>query len=524
MLSYLRQALAWLQGAEGPRPRFDAVALVAGLLAVVSCVARVLQHVGLRYVDEDETIFWHAAQDFAHFQFHEPRFYGQDYNALLDSLVAAPWVLLGAPVQFVIPLCTATLAVLPWVLLGVCAFRQRRPWLAALLPALPLLLHTDFLLFSAMPRGFFSGIALCSCAIPLVVLGAPTGPRVLLTALLIGLGAAVGPGSLLLGAPLLMHVLLRAPLAWTTLGGALLGLGVAVAIHYAAASFYEFHPDYAVFKLGELRMERALFDKGWGQLDVHFRSIAPRAWLHGNAIPAAGAILCLWAMATRHVPLVLPALVAAAAPVLALGVSKAHSGHLNSLFLPHARLFLGVPVAFAALALMARLGGPRQRLHTLLGAMATVFVFALTIESQVRLGRALDDRLAGSPYQVPHRNKAWLQRACDTELALLREYGAEVAVHVQHNAPAYGCAAIHWGQLPTLFPESERRTWRWLEESAAPRQRMLLVHASGVCGPLLALGAQQCRRVNEDPPIDLVVFPAPVNLKEVLTRAGLRWR
>ncbi len=50
----------------------------------------VLHEFGFQYPDSDQAIMWQGAVDFAQGIFHEPRFYGQDYNTMIESLFAVP--------------------------------------------------------------------------------------------------------------------------------------------------------------------------------------------------------------------------------------------------------------------------------------------------------------------------------------------------------------------------------------------------------------------------------------------------
>ena len=53
---------------------------------------------GVRHVDQDVAIYWVAAKELAHLRLHEPFFYGQAYNHLAESALAAyerrTWLLL----------------------------------------------------------------------------------------------------------------------------------------------------------------------------------------------------------------------------------------------------------------------------------------------------------------------------------------------------------------------------------------------------------------------------------------------
>src|SRR5690554_1879051 len=71
------------------------------LLGILVFVNRflILKLFNLEYVGSDDLIFWQAAVDYAQGIFHEPFFYGQDYNFALEAILAAPLINWGVPVD-----------------------------------------------------------------------------------------------------------------------------------------------------------------------------------------------------------------------------------------------------------------------------------------------------------------------------------------------------------------------------------------------------------------------------------------
>ena len=49
-----------------------------------------LDQFGFRYVDDDQSIMWYGAVEMSQGRFHEPCFYGQNYNTMLEGFVAIP--------------------------------------------------------------------------------------------------------------------------------------------------------------------------------------------------------------------------------------------------------------------------------------------------------------------------------------------------------------------------------------------------------------------------------------------------
>src|SRR4051812_10497801 len=98
-------------------------AVLVSILFVIEKV-RVVRRIGMDYTTEDQTIFWWVTQDYTRLRFHEPLFYGSPYSSHLESVLAAPLVLLGARFNFAIPFVTALLTAAPFALLAVIAWRR----------------------------------------------------------------------------------------------------------------------------------------------------------------------------------------------------------------------------------------------------------------------------------------------------------------------------------------------------------------------------------------------------------------
>ena len=62
-----------------------------------------LLSITMGYASDDLTVVWMAARDYAQGIFHEPFFYGQDYGVMLEALLAAPFVRLGADPAVAVP-------------------------------------------------------------------------------------------------------------------------------------------------------------------------------------------------------------------------------------------------------------------------------------------------------------------------------------------------------------------------------------------------------------------------------------
>src|SRR5580658_11307929 len=112
---------------------------------------------GFQYTDNDQVVFWMGARDYAHGVFHEPCLYGQNYNYMLESFLAAPFFRLGIPCWYLLPVVTSALALAPFLALAFC-FLKRDLLAACVFLALPILLPPQFGMLTTMSRGFVTGL------------------------------------------------------------------------------------------------------------------------------------------------------------------------------------------------------------------------------------------------------------------------------------------------------------------------------------------------------------------------------
>ena len=122
--------------------------------------AWLLLHFGFTHIGIDDALIQQVAIDYGNGFFREPFLYGQNYNPMLEALLAAPFIRLGAAPWIALPIITSLLALLPfWSLSLWCLLRQEA--LAAFaVAAIPLLLPVEWGLITSLPRGWVHGLAL----------------------------------------------------------------------------------------------------------------------------------------------------------------------------------------------------------------------------------------------------------------------------------------------------------------------------------------------------------------------------
>jgi len=108
------------------------------------------------------------ADDFAHFRFHTPFFYGQLYSSGLEAWLAAPFIWLGIPVYRAVPLVTALMSTLPWIWMSHLARKRSGNLAGSAILCLSLAFPISWLQTTYISRGFMQSVFLTSFATRLI--------------------------------------------------------------------------------------------------------------------------------------------------------------------------------------------------------------------------------------------------------------------------------------------------------------------------------------------------------------------
>lgn len=454
--------------------------------AFAACIeqARLLNDLVSRYVNEDHTLMWLMAEDWAHLRVHEPTFYGQPYGVTFEAIPTALLHALGTPYNFALPSALMSMALAAWWCLAFAAWR-REQWSAALLAAAaPLLINIDhWVVVSVIGTGVGRLLAAVCAAI---CVGAVASPRNLSVALTLGgLGVLFDSAAAPLVAPALVWALL--PIArqrryWLPL---LLGLIVPAAWYVFNIWFETAHPEHALHGSWGFSPELQTLRSNWDNPD---RLFAPHTLeLYRSSRLYVWLALCLLAVAAaarawRELAAV-SCLIALYAVLASL--PKSLDGR-ETLWFPSARMTLVAPMAFwfatsvTFRAVMARARaafGPRHLRALSIGGAALILIvgigtFAVRFSSWTprldaisetgRADRALILRRAPEVYSL-----------CEEVAATARATQTTIIVFPTDRTADYACAALH-PELLTVFPAYERRVWVLRRLSSKPADRMLV--------------------------------------------------
>lgn len=359
----------WKRCADQP------VSCALAVLALGTLITRLqaLALMGWRYVGMDDTVIWNIARDYAHGIFREPYMYGQDYNPMLEALLAAPFIRLGVEPWHVLPVITTLLALLPFWSFAWWHYKRGNTVGALAFAATPLLLPAAWDMSTLITRGLVHGLA-CMAPVPWLLGRARWGT--LAASCCTCIGILCNPNAVVFAAFVYVPVLgerYRRPSFWI---GSFLGAMPTLAYWCLARRFFAAHPTDIVHTIdrAEVFFDPALFLHGLGQLDMHFSGSMPVWWPNGWLVIVAIAAMAVLLWRKRQRLIAGGAMLAVALMLFGLGTSKGHNGCWSAFF-PLSRLYLGAPLVLAGCAAAAWAGAQNLR-QIARAAMLIGIVFA----------------------------------------------------------------------------------------------------------------------------------------------------
>lgn len=203
-------------------------------------------NVSLDFVDSDQPFMWAGAIDYSRGIFHEPRFYGQNYNSFFEGLVAVPFIWLGLPVYKALPIATQCIFLFPFLFSSIFLFTKGQRANALLVLVCLIGMTTGFDIMTSIPRGFVTGIFFSSFFV--VSFFNPNDFKMLmLNGVMLLLGYYINPNSVLISAPFLAYLFQfhykQKKFYWVVLGMMVLF----VLLYFAFDYFYQVNPSYVIY-------------------------------------------------------------------------------------------------------------------------------------------------------------------------------------------------------------------------------------------------------------------------------------
>ena len=439
---------------------------------------------GFRYIGIDDALIQQVAVDYGNGIFREPFLYGQNYNPMLEALLAAPFVRFGAAPWIALPIVTSILALIPfWSFAWWC---RKHEWISAALvfASMPIVLPVEWGMMTTMSRGFVHGIAWLALLPWLQEWKHPLFKHAS-TALVLATAMFCNPNALPLVAGIGIWLIaqhFRTVVFWCM---NLVALGTFIAIHFRTQAFFDDHPIVHPLGANDLHFSPQLFWYGLRHPDDHLLHVNPfGGWA---IIVLLGLVVdgyVLWRSHQRAMALSLVA--GLLVMVLALGIVKVHAG-CHSVFFPLSRMFLSFPVMVAMVTAFHLRSAPLSKKWILL--VLLVVPTGLVADKMSRTEAVIDREIAQQSCAfVREELISETRERCERIKAAALAEQVELIVpirwpgirvdHQQHFSAHFGCYACE--QLVAGFPPVygagyDRRSWLHARYESAPVGRVLFV-------------------------------------------------
>lgn len=438
------------------------------ILMILGYRIYVLTVFGFVYTDSDQTIMWLGARDYAEGAFHEPRFYGQDYNTMLEALLSVPLLKCGVSLHLALPLITSMLALLPYFVISLLTYFKQSKVTGILLLTIPLLLPVEYEMITCLSRGFVTGIAIASmCCVPLFI--RTTSAFLFFTGFAVIVAYSVNANSVLLSLPCLFLVFLQNTRNKKFYIFSGFGFVSGLVVHLIVARFYTNHPEYVLHTFNNnFSLENLI--KGLSNLDLFFNQVTPvfskQGWIILLFFALLAAVLFIHKKKEHAITLVLMLVLT----ILPLSASKVHEG-IASVFFSNERMYLAVPVLLALSISFITIKRPLI-VYGWLVFTAGFFVFKL-----IKTPDTLNRNLKTHHFVTVIKNSDLIQE-CKTISAVSAQNNIELIIvngHKYYDIYTYGCAACMENFPETIRPVYERRIWQLIKAEKTIYRNILLI-------------------------------------------------
>jgi hypothetical protein len=443
------------------------------LLGLLNMVYRffVLKQFAFAYTDSDQVVMWCGARDFSLGEFHEPAYYGQNYNSMIEAFFASLFFKWITP-RHALPIITSFLALLPYfIVAGVCYFKKRNVQ-AFLVLAIPLLLPPEYDFITSMPRGFITGIFFAVIG-SIAVYYPEKKWGSFLFCFFNTIGNSLNPNAVLITLPIGFILFLLNYKKISFYAYAVAGAVIGILPYLYTQHFYEQHPNYIVHGQWELEFSIEYLKQGLLNLNRSFAYVVPGYWYQSMTLFLI-LLFMVVALFKQKEWIKTGALCLLIFFVgITLGINKIYDGD-ETVFYHYSRMFLALPLVVALFIAFIKIR--KEKLLTAISVIAacSFFSFKTTV-----LEDSVSDAVRSSPNDmITTIQVGELVRTCDVISAVCKQQEVNLVLIVElwsDNFIDYGCQACDETFPPTLDPKNDRRTWRLLEEKDKINKTILLL-------------------------------------------------
>jgi len=431
----------------------------------------ILKYFSFVWTDGDQALMWHGVKDFAEGKFYETRFYGQAYNTMLESLLAAPFANRSIGINKLLPLVTSVMAIFPFILISLHVFIKKSSKLALIIISIPLILPTNYFLVTSLPRGFVTGIFIASF-LYLLLENKTSKWQFFLFSFLFAISYTLNPNVIYFSVPCLSYLILynlRNRIAYVPSS---IGFAIGFLFHFLINLFYELHPNYNLHRFTVSYSVKNLWIS-LQNINLYFKDISIVFVHFGISILIVIAVIAciLFKQKERQKAISISAFFVLL--LFTFTMSKLQDA-FDSVFYSYSRFYLAIPLLLAlAVSFM------RVRKYDWLVYIYLIIPFVCFAHNEADLKHKIDiETNMGINHMVSIKPVVEVKDECK-RLKLLSEKNNIDLIIIgfdwRNTLCTYGCTACVDDFPPTLFPFYERRTWRMIEDENKVYQNVLII-------------------------------------------------
>ncbi|MCB9184873.1 MAG: hypothetical protein H6591_13270 [Flavobacteriales bacterium] len=424
---------------------------------------------GFRYIGIDDALIQQVAIDYGHGILREPYLYGQNYNPMLEALLAAPFVRFGVSAWVILPIITSLLALLPFWSVSLWALRRGHTFAAFVFAATPLVLPIEWSLITTMPRGWVHGLAWLAL-VPWLLELRHAWLRHALTGLVLAAALYCNANALPIAAGIAVWLVLREGRSFSFWVAAATSLALLLGALRWAQGWYDAHPESLTHALlpTDLAFRPDLLRQGLRGLPDHLLHMHPFAALGWVAVLLLALLTAMLLGQKRHREAIALS-VAVLVMLLPLGFLKLHEG-CASIFFPLSRMMLALPLLLAAAISFTCAARVLPRWIWPSGFFVVAAIAGLRIGG---LEQVITDQLAGQECAwVREEPLSTVREHCQAIADAAERSGSALVVairwpglradhraHFRAHFTCYACAQLVDGFPPALGAGFDRRSW-----------------------------------------------------------------
>lgn len=449
-----------------------------------------------QYVGNDDLIFWHAVKDYSQGIFHEPYFYGQNYNFMTEAVLAVPLYKMGLPIHLCLNIVTGLLSLFPFILFATLLYRNNYFHAAFICLLIPVLLPIEYGMITSMSRGFVSGF-LTGGLLLICLFNVYKRQSLILFYICFPLSYFTNPNILILTIPIgvfmLFHHYRNFYFYLFTVCSCLLVL----LLENSFKGFYISHPNYNVHQMWDFNFSFTRIIESFGHLDLFLTHLTPIHW-RGNWIILFILIIISTVLYKKNKITSISLIISILFIIALLGISKIHDQN-GTIFLSSSRFFIAIPL-LASLAfywLLSTIEISKLKVLTPLLLLILIFNFSYKIYAYPSVIENYVSKVDYGPVGI--KNISELKDECEILEKTSEKYDIDIVILFPRNEVKtipmeflnYGCPLLLDSGMNTLLSKYERRTWVYETEKSKIHENILIY------GKVLALDFEKLENQKE---------------------------